>query len=271
MTEYVELHAASAFSFLKAASQPESLIERAVEIEMPAMALLDHNGVYGSARFHTSAQRNNIRAHVGAEVSVSGFGLRLTPPAWLPHQHKSEPARVPLLCESRQGYQNLCQLITKFKMREATKSDGAATFDDLSEYASGLICLTGGDEGPLAAALMRGGEAAGRETIERLMHIFGRRNVYVELQRHREREEEWRNQAAIRIARALSLPVIATNGVRYATAYDREVQDLFTAIRNHVELDRAGAFLQSTANVTCVPRRKWERCSATYPERSKTL
>lgn len=243
MTEYVELHAASAFSFLQAASQPESLIERAVEIEMPAMALLDHNGVYGSARFHTSAQRNNIRAHVGAEVSVSGFGPRLTPTAWLPHQHKSEPARVPLLCESRQGYQNLCQLITKFKMREATKSDGAATFDDLSEYASGLICLTGGDEGPLAAALMRGGEAAGRETIERLMHIFGRRNVYVELQRHREREEEWRNQAAIRIARALSLPVIATNGVRYATAYDREVQDLFTAIRNHVELDRAGRLL----------------------------
>lgn len=243
MTEYVELHAASAFSFLQAASQPESLIERAAELEIPAMALLDHNGVYGSARFHTSAQRNNIRAHVGAEISVSNFGPRLTPPAWLPHQHKTEPARVSLLSESRQGYQNLCQLITKFKMREATKGAGAATFDDLSEYASGLVCLTGGDEGPLAAALARGGEAAGLETVERLTRIFGHANVYVELQRHQEREEEWRNQANIRIARSLNLPVIATNGVRYATMYDREVQDLFTAIRNHVELDQAGRLL----------------------------
>ena len=74
---YVELHAASAFSFLEGASQPERLIERAVELELPAMALLDRNGVYGSARFHTSAQRNGVRAHVGAEVAVSDFGLPL--------------------------------------------------------------------------------------------------------------------------------------------------------------------------------------------------
>ena len=75
------------------------------------------------------------------------------------------------------------------------------------------------------------------------MRIFGRENVYVELQRHQEREEEWRNQAAIRIARALELPLLATNGVRYATAYDREILDLFTAIRTHTPLDRAGRLL----------------------------
>jgi error-prone DNA polymerase len=241
--QYVELHASSAFSFLQAASDPENLIERAAELQMPAMALLDHNGVYGAARFHTSALRNGIRAHIGAEISVSDFGLRLAPPAWLPHRHKSEPARVPLLCESRKGYQNLCQLITKFKMREATKSAGSATVDDLSEYTSGLVCLTGGDEGPLAAALARGGEEAGRKTVEQLMRIFGHGNVYVELQRHQEREEEWHNQAAIRIARSLGLQIVATNGVRYAAAYDREIQDLFTAIRNHVELDQAGRLL----------------------------
>ena len=244
MTErYVELHAASAFSFLDAASLPEQLIERAVKLEMPAMALLDRNGVYGSARFHSSAKRNGILAHVGAEIAVSSFGSRLTPPPWVPHQHKPEPPRISLLCESREGYQNLCQLITQFKMRETTKKEGAATFHDLEQYASGLVCLTGGDEGPLAAALMRGGEKAGRETVERLVRIFGRENVYVELQRHREREQECRNQAALRIAQSLKLPVIATNGVRYATAYDREIQDLFIAIRHHVELDLAGRLL----------------------------
>jgi len=197
MTEgYVELHAASAFSFLEGASEPEKLIERAVELEMPGMALLDRNGIYGSARFHTSAKRNGISAHVGAEVSVSSFGPRLTPPAWLPHQHTPAPARLPLLCESQAGYQNLCQLITQFKMREPVKSEGSATWEDLQQYSSGLICLTGGDEGPLAAALARGGEEAGRETVERLVRTFGPSNVYVEVQRHYEREEEWRNRAA---------------------------------------------------------------------------
>src|SRR6202049_1556500 len=247
MTErssYVELHAASAFSFLEGASQPEQLVERAVALELPALALLDRNGVYGSARLHGSAQRNGIAAHVGAEVAVSSLGERLTPPAWLPHRQGAEPARLALLCESRAGYQNLCQLIAQFKMREATKGEGAAVWADLEEHAAGLVCLTGGEEGPLAAALMHGGEAAGGEVVERLVGVFGRESVYVEVQRHHRREQEWRNQAALRIARSLGLPVLATNGVRYATPYDREVLDLFTAVRHGVDLDHAGRLLE---------------------------
>jgi error-prone DNA polymerase len=240
---YIELRAVSAFSFLEGASDPEQLIKRAVELDMTAMALLDRNGVYGSARFHTSAKRNGVQAHIGAEIAVSGFPSRLTPPVWLPQQHLTEPSRLPLLCDSRTGYQNLCQLITHFKMRESTKCEGAATDQDLQQYASGLICLTGGDEGPLAAALATGGEEAGRETVEKLVRIFGQKNVYIELQRHQEREAEWRNQAAVRIANSLSLPVLATNGVRYATAYDREILDLFTAVRHHTDLDHAGRLL----------------------------
>src|SRR5580698_4743036 len=244
MTEsYIELHANSAFSFLEGGSQPEALAERAFALGMPAIAMMDRNGFYGSARFHKIASENGIKAHVGAEVSVSGLGNRITPPVWLPHQHLAEPVRLPLLCETREGYQNLCQLITRYKMREKTKQEGAANASELEEHSKGLICLTGGDEGPLAAALMRGGEEAGREVVEMLVRIFGNRNVYIEVQRHREREEEWRNQAAIRIAHTLQLPVLATNGVRYATKYDREILDLFTAIRNHTELDRAGRLL----------------------------
>ncbi len=211
------------------------------------MALLDHNGVYGSARFHTAAKRNDIRAHVGAEIGVPSLGNRLTPPTWLPHQHIAEPARLPLLCESREGYQNLCQLITRFKLREQTKGDGSAKLEEIQDYSRGLVCLTGGDEGPLAGALARGGEEAGRDLVERLVRVFGPQNVYVELQRHREREEEWRNQAAIRIASSLKLPLLATNGVRYAHAYDREILDLFTSIRNHTPLDLAGRLLSENS------------------------
>jgi error-prone DNA polymerase len=244
MTEqYVELHAASAFSFLEGASLPEDLVQRAAELNMPAMALLDRNGVYGSARFHTLASKQGVRAHIGAEIAVSSLGRRLTPPAWLPHQHAPEFARLSLLCASRAGYQNLCQMITRFKMRETTKCEGAATLEDLEEFSSGLVCLTGGEEGPLASALMRGGESEAVKVTENLVRLFGQQNVYVELQRHGEREEEWRNQAAIRIAQRMGLPLLATNGVRYATAYDREILDVFTAVRHHTDLEHAGRVL----------------------------
>ena len=71
---YVELHAASAFSFLAGASQPEALINRAAELGMPSIALSDRNGLYGAARFHTAAKRRGVRAHIGAEIAVSGVG-----------------------------------------------------------------------------------------------------------------------------------------------------------------------------------------------------
>jgi error-prone DNA polymerase len=248
MTErYIELHANSAFSFLQGASLPETLIFRAQQLEYPAMALLDCNGVYGSARFHLAAKPNGIRAHVGSEIAVRDLGQRLTPAAWLPHQLPAEPVRLPLLCETRAGYQNLCRMVTRLKMREPSKAEGSATLADIEEFANGLVCLTGGDEGPLAAALARGGEKEAYQTIERLVAIFGRANVFVELQRHGQREQEWRNQAALRIARSLGLPILATNGVRYADEPEREIADLFTAIRHHVPLDHAGRLLTQNA------------------------
>ena len=246
-SEYVELHAASAFSFLEGASQPEALIERAAELDMHAMAMADRNGVYGVARFHTTAKRIGLKAHIGAEIGVSSFGNRLVPHAWQPNQFPVEPPRITLLCASRTGYQNLCQLITRFKMRETTKAEGAATLEDLEEFASGLICLTGGDEGPLAPALRNGGNGEAGKLLDRLAGIYGRNHLYIELQRHQSREEECRNQALLGLAAAQLLPVVATNGVRYVQENDREILDVFTAIRNGTSLDKAGRLLTANA------------------------
>ncbi len=242
-SDYIELHAASAFSFLAGASQPEKLIERAVELEMPSIALADRNGLYGVARFHTAAKRCGIRAHIGAEIAVASFGSKLTPSSWLPHKFPVEPSRLLLLCVSQTGYQNLCQLITRFKMREATKAEGAATLEDVEEFSAGLICLTGGDEGPLAAALAQSGMNEARKIADRIASIFGRGNLYLELQRHQHRDQECRNQSLLSLASELRLPVIATNGVRYAQEKDREMHDLFTAVRHHTTLDHAGRLL----------------------------
>ena len=264
--EYIELHAVSAFSFLEAASQPEGLIRAAVEAQMPAIALLDRNGFYGAARFNSAAKANGLRAHIGAEIAVSELGNCCKPGLWLPHQHTSQPVRIPLLCESRTGYQNLCQLITRFKMREPRKCEGSATLADLEEFRDGLICFTGGDEGPLAAALSKGGEPAGRKCVEQLVELFGRGNVYIELQRHGDRAEEARNQVALRIAESLRLPILATNGVRYATQYEREVLDVFTSIRHHVSLDKAGRLLQANSQRQVRSARVMNRLFSDLPE-----
>ena len=252
--EYIELHAASAFSFLAGASQPEALIERAAELGMPALALADRNGLYGAARFHTMAKKTGVRAHIGAEIAVSSFGNRLTPASWLPHQCPAEPPRLLLLCASQTGYQNLCQLITRFKMREATKAEGAATLEDLEEFSARLICLTGGEEGPLAAALANNGQTGARKLADRLTAIYGRGNLYLELQRHGQREEECRNQSLLSLASTLNLPVIATNGVRYATENDREILDVLNTIRHHTSLDQAGRLLSlnSSRQLRCM-------------------
>jgi error-prone DNA polymerase len=242
---YIELHAASAFSFLKGASVPEELVDMCGAAGMPAMALLDRDGVYGAPRFHLAAKKAGVKAHIGAEVSCSSF-LVSRKNQVSAEKRETRNEKLPLLIESRAGYQNLCRLITRMKMRgpkDASSEIIAAREDDLREYAAGLVCLTGGDDGPLAAALAEGGIDEARRAVGHLVSIFGRDNVYVELQRHLLREDEVRNQAAVGIARALRLPIVATNGVRYARAQQREILDAFTAIRHHKTLETAGRLL----------------------------
>src|SRR5277367_1473486 len=262
---YIELHSRSAFSFLEGASLPETLIAACANLNMPAMALLDRDGVYGSPRFHMAAKKAKIKAHIGAEVTCEHFSPQRHRDTenvighkptiienQLTHQLKTKDSsvslslcgefRLPLLVSSRLGYQNLCRLITKMKLRSA-KGEGAVREEELREHAAGMICLTGDDDGPLARALAHGGIEEARVCVEQLTNIFGHDNVYVELQRHFHHEQEARNHAAIEISRSLQLPLVATNGVCYATARERELCDVFTAIRHHRTLATAGRLL----------------------------
>jgi error-prone DNA polymerase len=247
---YVELHSRSAFSFLEGASLPEELIAVCSNLGMTGMALLDRDGVYGSPRFHLAAKKAEIKAHIGAEVTCASFSPGAEPsPACMGQRPVATEEqchgrfRLPLLAASRAGYQNLCRLITKMKLRAGRKEGAFASDLDFIEHGDGLICLTGGEEGPLAAALKRGGPQAAFEAVKRLAKMFGRSNVYVELQRHFHREEEYRNRVAIEIAEALQLPLLATNGVNYATPRERELADAFTALQHHRTLATAGRLL----------------------------
>jgi len=127
----------------------------------------------------------------------------------------------------------------------ASKGKGAITEGELAAHARGLICLTGGEYGPLTRAVPNNN---GVTTLERLMDMFGRENVYVELQRHYDREEEAINQQAIALAGQLRLPLLATNGVRYALPRQREILDVFTCIRNHRTLETTGCLLSKNSD-----------------------
>src|SRR5438552_2911469 len=272
---YIEFHARSAFSFLEGASLPESLIETCANLGMPAMALLDRDGVYGAPRFYMAAKRAGIKAHIGAEINCENFSIRncqfaigqqISKPRIGNQKSKIENSfRLPLLVSSRAGYQNLCRLITKMKLR-AKKDEGAAREDELREHAAGLVCLTGGDNGPLSLALARGDNTEARQSVECLADIFGRENVYVELQRHFHREQEARNHAAIEIARLLQLPLLATNGVSYATPRERELCDVFTAIRNHCTLATAGRLLARNSERHLKSPEEMQKLFADFPE-----
>ncbi|MGD0758060.1 MAG: error-prone DNA polymerase, partial [Candidatus Sulfotelmatobacter sp.] len=245
--------------------------------------MLDTDGVYGAPRFHQAAKKAKIKAHIGAEVTVQflktnkatnisdcRFQIADLPPREAPSICNLQSAiyncsRLPLLVSSRAGYQNLCRLITKMKMR-AKKNEGAVLQEELEEHAPGLICLTGGPEGPLAAALQQGGIDEARRQVDQLIGIFGHKNVYVELQRHYQREEESRNRAAIAIARSLNLPILATNGVCYATAQARELCDAFTAIRHHRTLSTAGRLLTRNSERFLKSAKEMQQLFSDLPE-----
>jgi error-prone DNA polymerase len=308
---FIELHARSAFSFLEGASVPEELAEVCADHQMPAMALLDRDGVYGAPRFHLAMKKLDLKAHIGAEITsllpsyannncspvakATCSGALLT---GLKPGASTEPAapRIPLLCASREGYQNLCRLVTHIKLRApkypvalpheqkssarwegrsrrekadedfVLGSQAIASLADLSEYAAGLICLTGGDEGPLAHALANGGMESARSTLEQLIEIYGYNNVYVELQRHYSRAQEMRNQAALELARSLRLPLLATQGAQYAKAEERQVLDVFTCIRNHRTLDTAGGLLARNSERHLKTPQQMLRLFADLPE-----
>src|SRR5712671_1078506 len=230
---YCELHCCSAFSFLRGGSFPEQLAEVAAELEMPAIALLDRNGVYGAQRFSVAAREHGVRPIIGAELSMEDGSI------------------LPVLVENRTGYKNLCGLLTQAHLR-SEKGNCAVRWDELSEFTEGLIALFGSGSAPTRARF--------------LIDSFGRENIFVELQRHFIRGEERINRELIDLASAHRLPLVATNGVQYAKPYGREVLDVFTCIREHMHLDAAGKLLTQNAERHLKSDRQIRAIFADLPE-----
>src|SRR5262245_56588226 len=243
---YIELHAESAFSFLQGASLPETLVERAAALGYSALALLDADGVYGAPRFHKAAKQVGIKAIIGAELTIGGQwavgsgqdrATRSRPTA--DGRRPTKTWRLPVLVETQEGYKNLCRLVTRMKMR-AAKGEGALALEEFEGCTTGLIALAGR---PILDAAHYGVGGL----LDRLVGVFGRSNVYVELQRHLLRDEEAANVMLDSLARAFRVPIIATNDVRFAEASDRPLFDVLTCVHHKTTLDAAGRKLARNA------------------------
>ena len=234
------------------------------------MALVDRGGLYGAPRFYQAARAAGIRALVGAEITLEEgrphkraaarqCGTRLDA-----SRRAAAGARITLLVRNRDGYRNLCRLLTA-AARDRPKGDPQVSWGMLRAHASGLHCLTGGDEGPLAHRLHRGGLDLARPLLERLASIFERR-LHVELQRHGRREQEQRNRALVTLARRLKLPPVATGGVRYARTEDRPLFDVMTALRHRCRLDNAGRRLAAAGGAHLRDARAMTHAFADLPQ-----
>jgi error-prone DNA polymerase len=213
---YVELHAHSAYSFLDGASQPEELAAAAAELGYPALALTDHDGVYGSLEFAHAAKDFGVRPITGAEVTLDGG------------------AHVTLLVETPRGYANLCRLLTAAHAQTRPKEGREPLLPSLDqrlleELHDGLVCLSGCARDGLA---VRDPNAAAR-----LAHAFGRDDFFVELQRPFERGDTRRNAALRDLAQMLHVRTIATGDVHSHDASRAALQDVLVATRCRTSLD----------------------------------
>ncbi|QQS34093.1 MAG: error-prone DNA polymerase [Acidobacteriota bacterium] len=221
---FCELHTRSAFSFLSSGSQPEDLAVRAAELGIAAMALIDRDTVAGAVRFHFEAREQGIKAIVGSEITMEDGSL------------------LPLIPLNLAGYQNLAKLITTIKLRNK-KGEHFATRRDIEEHSAGLMCFTGGADGFMHRSVKCGTPQA---DLAWLNYAFPGR-LYVELQRHHLRHEEAVNQTLLGLAHKLRLPIFVSNGAYYADERARELYDVFTCIKNHTTIYKAGRLLSENS------------------------
>jgi error-prone DNA polymerase len=220
MTDYVELHCHSNFSLLDGASFPEDLVTRAVELEMPALALTDHDAVYGAARFAGAATAAGIQPLFGAELTLAD-GSHLT-----------------LLVEDATGWGNLCWLISRAR-HNAPKGEAALLPKALEGHTGGLIALSGCRRGAIPAALLDGEWDEAQRVAYHYRDLFGPERFWIELQHHLLPEDDRLVAQLVALAQAVSVGYVATNNVHYAERAASRLQDVLVCVRHHTTIERS--------------------------------
>lgn len=239
---YVELHCHSTFSLLDGAAHPEQLIARAVELKMPALALTDHEDLGGAVRFSEAAESAGFKGIIGTELTVEipASAARCTP-----HAPSLSATHLVLLAQNREGYGNLCSLITRARM-DHPRGRPRVTLDTLAAHATGLFALTACRNGWIPRLLARGETAAAQNAAATLSDIFEKR-IAIECWDHSLPEERALIPGLHHIANTLHLPWVITNDVHYLTPSGRRIHDVLCALKHGATLDEMGTKLRPNA------------------------
>ncbi|MBK5110946.1 MAG: error-prone DNA polymerase [Thermoleophilia bacterium] len=254
---YVELHCHSSFSFLDGASSPLELATRAAELGYPALALTDHDGLWGSMEFAVSCKGAGIKPITGAELTVSSEGRFF---------------HLTLLVENATGYHNLCRLLTE---AHSHTRDGPARkagrpsvpLDALAGRAEGLICLSGCARlGAVASAWEEGDLARGERMARTLAGWFGPANFRIELQRPFWRHDRARNRWLAGLAGSLGLPAVTTGNVHAHEPERTRLQDALVAVRLGYSMEESEPGRRGNASSSLVSPQQMAARFSQYPE-----
>ncbi|MFN8199230.1 MAG: error-prone DNA polymerase [Nakamurella multipartita] len=234
---YAELHCHSAFSFLDGASTPEQLVAEAVRLGLEALAITDHDGLYGIVRFAEAAREAGLRTLYGAELSLG-----------LPEPQLGVPDPVGehllVLARGQEGYHRLSTQISRAQLAGGAKGRPVYDLDELADAAGGhWLILTGCRKGSVRRALQRHGPARAAEELRALMDRFGRDNVVVELTTSLAPTDDEDNDALAALAAELDLPIVATTAAHYATPAEGRIAAAMAAVRARRSLEEADPYL----------------------------
>ena len=245
---YVELRTKSFFSFLQSTVDPEDLAKAAASAGYQAVGLIDTASASGLARFHKAAKHEGIRPIVGGEVLVDG-------------------APLALLCETAEGYRNLCRLITT--QHSAARGGRGLTLFDVEQHHAGLIALSGGGDGKIGGLIDQGDADAAERKLDVLHGIFGAKNFFVELQLHLDEREDRRNAVLTALADRKQLPLVLTNDVRMLGGDELLLLDALTCIREKVQLHAAGKRLLQNGERFLKPAREMAALLPDLPQAAR--
>jgi error-prone DNA polymerase len=231
-TKYAELHAHSSHSLLDGVPSPEALAARAADLEIPALALTDHDALYGAVRFVKAAQEVGIKPILGSEMTLRGSA-----------REDRLGSHLTLLIEHAAGYANLCRLIT---LARRDQDKGVARLDkrDLAAHAEGLIALSGCRRGEIPRLLMEEKRGQALAVARGFARVFGPDRFFIELQRHYVRGDNRLLARLTTLAHRAGLDVVATGNVHYLHPHQREVHDVLRCIRHQAVLEDAGDLLR---------------------------
>ena len=253
MSDFVHLHVHSEYSLLDGLSSCKELAERAVELDMPALALTDHGAMYGAIQFYKACRAAGIKPIIGMETYVAPRGREDRDP-----QRDRSPYHLVLLAQNNTGYQNLMRLATIAQL-EGFYYKPRVDREVLAKYNEGLIALSGCGSSELARALKKGRRERAREVIGWYQDVFSDR-YYLELQDHDIPELAGVNDDLIALADDLDLPLVATNDVHYARHDQASIHDVLLCIQtgktvtepNRMQMDGESYYLKTSEEMAAL-------------------